>query len=91
MHLLSEKSELTNDAGNWWGEHVRQRSSSVETEMGAWLVCLQKSKEASLGRHVCGDKFQGRARAGSFMCLLAMVDVLGIVQSYFGFTSESLI
>ena len=57
--------------------------------MGTCLVYLQKSRETSLRRHVCGDKFRGRARAGSYTHLLAMVDVLAIVQSYFGFNSES--
>lgn len=53
---------------------------------------LQKSKEASLGRHICGDQLvegRERARAGSSMYLEAMVDVLAIRRSYFGFTTES--
>ena len=55
-------------------------------------MCLQKSKEASLERRICGGQLVGPgARAESSMYLKAMVDVLAIIQSYLGFTTESFI
>lgn len=65
IHLLSERRELTNNADIPGGEHHRGRSASAKTEMGACLAYLQKTKEASLEWHVCGDRLEGRARAAS--------------------------